>query len=100
MAEATQTDLYGNTEDRDLEADKLDALPIRALVATSRGTTHAFHAPTGDQVALCGRQIDGRTRRVETMPAASSPCRDCFTERVAEKYGPREADIHGAVRDE
>jgi len=82
-----------------VDGTRLDALPIEGLVSTA-DSAGAIHAPAGDGVALCGRQVDGWRRRVETMPATARPCRDCFTDRVAEKYAPRDADIHGAVRDE
>lgn len=100
MANASsQADLYGDTERPDVEDARLDALPIEALVVTGSSPL-AFHAPAGDGVTLCGRRFDVSRRRVETMPAASRPCRRCFTDRVAEKYAARDADVHGAVRNE
>ena len=70
----------------DLRDQRLDTLPLVVIRGTS---PRAYHAPTGDGVAICGPHT-GRRCRVDKVPSSSRPCRDCFTERVVERYADRD----------
>ena len=78
------------------KGDRLDTLTIEVIKSSTNN--HCFHAPAEDGGTVCG--LSGAARiRVENAPASATPCGYCFSPEVVEKFEPRDADIHAAVRD-
>ena len=73
----------------DIRDHRLDTLPLVVIRSTR---AHAYHAPTGDGVAICGPHT-GRRTRIDEVPPSAKPCDNCFTERVVEEYSARDAVV-------
>jgi hypothetical protein len=85
------------TANDDVPGERLDAVPREVLVAGAGAI--AYHAPAGEDRALCGRTVDGRRRKVEHTPPSTRPCQECFTERLVDAYSGRDRPSAPAATD-
>jgi len=85
------------TANDDVPGERLDAVPREVLVAGAGAI--AYHAPAGEDRALCGRTVDGRRRPVEHTPLSTRPCQKCFSERVVDAYSGRKRPSAPAATD-